>query len=79
VEIEEDEARKSDTGLGIIVELKAVVTFTSSTNGKVLYTEAIHNIKGTQSSAILAKNIAYQNLSKQISSRVIPLFANSYF
>ena len=79
VEIEEEEARKSETGLGILVELKAIVTFTNATDGKVLYTEAIHNIKGTQSTAALAKNIAYQNLSKQISSRVIPLFANNYF
>jgi hypothetical protein len=79
VEIEEEEARKSETGLGILVELKAIVAFTNATDGKVLYTEAIHNIKGTQSTAALAKNIAYQNLSKQISSRVIPVFANNYF
>ena len=79
VEIEEGEARKSETGLGVLVELKAIVTFTNAAYGKVLFTEAIHNIKGTQSTAALAKNIAYQNLSKQISSRVIPLFANNYF
>ncbi len=79
IEIEEDDARKAESGLGVTVELKAIVTFTNSIDGKILFTEAIHNIRGTQSTEILAKNIAYQNLSKLISSRVIPLFANNYF
>jgi len=79
IEIEEDEARKAESGLGVTVELKAIVTLTNSIDGKILFTEAIHNIRGTQSTETLAKNIAYQNLSKHLSSRVIPLFANSYF
>lgn len=79
VTIEEGEARKSESGLGISVELKAVVTFVNIQDNKILYSEAIHNIKGTQATPELAKNIAYQNLSNQISSWVIPLFANNYF